>query len=77
MAALRNAAIGWLRYTVVTNIAASLRRNTARVTDRFAKLGILKQKRALSRARLEASIQEQQRPATRTQKEPRRAKAIM
>ncbi|CAN5884651.1 hypothetical protein BH23PLA1_BH23PLA1_03860 [soil metagenome] len=36
-----NAAIGWLRCTGVINIAASLRRNAARVTDRFANLGIL------------------------------------
>lgn len=43
MAALRNTAIGWLRCTGATNIAESLRRNAARVTDLFAKLGILKQ----------------------------------
>ncbi|CAN5847967.1 hypothetical protein BH23PLA1_BH23PLA1_28160 [soil metagenome] len=42
-AMMGNAAIGWLRYTGVTNIAASLRRNAARVTALFAKLGVLKQ----------------------------------
>jgi hypothetical protein len=43
MAAIRNAAIGFLRTTGSTNIAAALRRNAARVHDLFAKLGILKQ----------------------------------
>jgi predicted transposase YbfD/YdcC len=42
MAALRNAAIGFLRSTGVTNIAAALRRNVARVDELFTKLGILK-----------------------------------
>jgi len=43
MAALRNATIGWLRSTGLTNIAEALRRNAARVNDLFNKLGILKQ----------------------------------
>jgi predicted transposase YbfD/YdcC len=43
MAALRNAAIGFLRATGATNIAESLRRNASRVTDLFTKLGILKE----------------------------------
>ena len=43
MAAFRNAAIGFLRSTGVTNIAEALRRNAARVNELFAKLGILKQ----------------------------------
>jgi hypothetical protein len=43
MAALRNAAIGFLRATGATNIAESLRRNASRVADLFTKLGILKQ----------------------------------
>jgi hypothetical protein len=43
MAAFRNAAIGFLRSTGVTNIAAALRRNASRVDELFAKLGILKQ----------------------------------
>ena len=43
MAAFRNAAIGFLRSTGVTNIAEAVRRNAARVDDLFAKLGILKQ----------------------------------
>ena len=43
MAALRNAAIGFLRTTGATNIAESLRRNASRVGDLFTKLGILKQ----------------------------------
>jgi hypothetical protein len=43
MAALRNAAIGFLRLTGATNIAAALRRNGSRVGELFAKLGILKQ----------------------------------
>ena len=42
MAALRNAAIGFLRATGADNIAAALRRNAARVDDLFTKLGILK-----------------------------------
>ena len=42
MAAFRNAAIGFLRSTGVTNVAAALRRNAARVDDLFAELGILK-----------------------------------
>jgi predicted transposase YbfD/YdcC len=42
MAALRNAAIGFLRSTGVTNIAQSLRRNAARLDELFAKLRILK-----------------------------------
>jgi hypothetical protein len=40
MAALRNLAIGWLRSTGAGNIAASLRRNAARVGELFTKLGI-------------------------------------
>ena len=43
MAAFRNAAIGFLRSTGVTNIAEALRRNAARIHELFAKLGILKQ----------------------------------
>ena len=43
MAALRNAAIGLLRSTGVTNIAEAVRRNAARVEELFTKLGILKQ----------------------------------
>ena len=43
MAAFRNAAIGFLRSTGVTNIAEALRRNAARVDELFTKLGILKQ----------------------------------
>ena len=43
MAALRNAAIGFLRATGATDIAESLRRNASRVVDLFTKLGILKQ----------------------------------
>jgi len=43
MAALRNAAIGFLRTTGATNIAESLRRHASRVADLFTKLGILKQ----------------------------------
>ncbi len=42
MAALRNVAIGFLRATGATNIAAALRRNVARVDELFTKLGILK-----------------------------------
>ena len=41
MAALRNAAIGFLRTTGATNIAETLRRNAYRVQSLFAKLGIL------------------------------------
>src|SRR4051794_22091463 len=43
MAALRNATIGLLRLTGALNIAEALRRNGWRVSDLFAKLGILKQ----------------------------------
>jgi hypothetical protein len=43
MAAIRNATIGFLRSTGVTNIAEALRRNANRVEDLFAKLGIFKQ----------------------------------
>jgi len=43
MAAFRNAAIGFLRSTGVTNIAAALRRNATRAEELFTKLGILKQ----------------------------------
>jgi predicted transposase YbfD/YdcC len=43
MAAIRNATIGFLRSTGVTNIAEALRRNASRVEDLFAKLGIFKQ----------------------------------
>jgi predicted transposase YbfD/YdcC len=43
MAAFRNAAIGFLRSTGATNIAAALRRNASRVGELFTKLGILKQ----------------------------------
>jgi hypothetical protein len=43
MAAIRNAAIGFLRSTGATNIAEALRRNVNRVEDLFAKLGIFKQ----------------------------------
>lgn len=42
MAAVRNAAIGFLRSTGVTNLAEALRRNAARVDELFTKLGILK-----------------------------------
>jgi hypothetical protein len=42
LAALRNAAIGLLRSTGVTNLAEALRRNAARVDELFTKLGILK-----------------------------------
>jgi hypothetical protein len=41
-AAFRDAAIGFLRSTGVTNLAEALRRNAARVDELFAKLGILK-----------------------------------
>lgn len=40
MASLRNAAIGFLRTTGVTNVAEELRRNASRVADLFRKLGI-------------------------------------
>lgn len=43
MAAIRNAAIGFLRATGATNIAEALRRNASRVADLFTKLGIFKQ----------------------------------
>ena len=42
MAALRNAAIGFLRTMGVTNIAESLRRNASQVGELFARLGIFK-----------------------------------
>jgi len=42
-AAVRNAAIGLLRLTGATNIAAALRRNGSRVGELLAKLGIFKQ----------------------------------
>lgn len=41
MATLRNAALGFLRVTNATNIAAALRRNAARAKELFSKLGIL------------------------------------
>lgn len=41
MAAIRNATIGFLRSTGITNIAEALRRNASRVEDLFSKLGIL------------------------------------
>ena len=41
MAALRNAAIGFLRTTGATNIAETVRRNASQVRTLFAKLGIL------------------------------------
>lgn len=43
LAAVRNAAIGWLRSRGADNIAAALRRNAARVPDLLKALGILKQ----------------------------------
>jgi hypothetical protein len=43
MAAIRNATIGFLRWTGATNIAEALRRNANDVEDLFAKLGIFKQ----------------------------------
>jgi hypothetical protein len=43
LAAFRNVAIGWLRTQGVTNIAAALRRNAARVPDLLRALGVLKQ----------------------------------
>lgn len=42
MAAIRNAAIGWLRSTGVSNIAEALRRNGSRVNELIDRLGILK-----------------------------------
>lgn len=42
MATLRNVAISWLRRCGSTNIAASLRRNAARVRDLLVNLRILK-----------------------------------
>ena len=42
MAAIRNAAIGFLRSAGIPNIAEALRRNAHRVEDLFAMLGILK-----------------------------------
>jgi hypothetical protein len=42
MAALRNAAIGFLRATGATNIAETLRRNASQVSQLFTKLGIFK-----------------------------------
>jgi len=43
MAAFRNAAIGLLRTTGVTNIAEALRRNASQVGLMLSRLGILKQ----------------------------------
>ena len=40
MAALRNAAIGFLRITGATNIAEVIRRNASQVPTLFARLGI-------------------------------------
>jgi predicted transposase YbfD/YdcC len=40
MAALRNVAIGFLRWTGANNIAEALRRNGSRVGELFTKLGI-------------------------------------
>jgi len=42
MAAIRNAAIGFLRSTGATNIAETIRRNASQVGQLFAKLGIFK-----------------------------------
>jgi predicted transposase YbfD/YdcC len=42
MAAIRNAAIGFLRFTGATNIAETIRRNASQVGQLFAKLGIFK-----------------------------------
>ncbi len=42
MAAVRNVAIGFLRSTGLTDVAAALRRDAARVEELFAKPGILK-----------------------------------
>jgi hypothetical protein len=43
MAALRNAAVGFLRLTGATNIAEIVRRNASQVRALFTKLGILNQ----------------------------------
>jgi hypothetical protein len=43
MAALRNAAVGFLRLTGATNIAETVRRNASQVRALFTKLGILNQ----------------------------------
>jgi predicted transposase YbfD/YdcC len=43
MAAVRNAAIGLLRLSGASNIAAAVRRNASRIGDLFTILGILKQ----------------------------------
>jgi hypothetical protein len=43
MAAMRNAAIGFLRLSGASNIAEALRRNGSRIGELFTKLGILKQ----------------------------------
>jgi hypothetical protein len=40
MAALRNLAVGFLRSTGVSNIAEAMRRNAARASELFTKLGI-------------------------------------
>ena len=42
MAALRNAAIGFLRSTGATNIVETIRRNASQLGQLFAKLGIFK-----------------------------------
>lgn len=42
MAALRNAAIGYLRANGATNIAETLRQNASQVGKLFTKLGIFK-----------------------------------
>jgi hypothetical protein len=42
MAAVRKAAIGFLRLTGATNIAEAIRRNASRVGELFTMLGILK-----------------------------------
>ena len=42
MAALRNAAIGFLRATGATNIAETIRRNASQIHTLFTKLGIFK-----------------------------------
>ena len=42
MAAIRNAAIGFLRSTGATNIAETIRRNASQVGELFTKLGIFK-----------------------------------
>ena len=43
MAAMRNATIGFVRFTGATTIAEAIRRNASRVGELFTKLGILKQ----------------------------------